>query len=165
MAYPAYTNNNQYYMQSLEDMRNRIDNQIRQYQQNQMQMQQPQVQPITQNFSIAPTQNNTSELEAKYANNIDEVKNTFVIKTGIFLNKDYSTLWLKDVSGNIRTFKIEEIIEVDERDKEIMALKQQIEDMKEMIANERNANNSNIDEQFESKSTTKLSNRKQSNAK
>lgn len=165
MAYPAYTNNNQYYMQSLEDMRNRIDSQIRQYQQNQMQMQQPQVQPITQNFQIAPTQNNTNELEAKYANNIDEVKNTFVIKTGIFLNKDYSTFWIKDVSGNIRTFKTEEIIEVDERDKEIMALKQQIEEMKGMIANERNANNSNIDEQFESKSTTKLSNRKQSNAK
>ena len=165
MAYPAYTNNNQYYMQSLEDMRNRIDNQIRQYQQNQMQMQQPQVQPITQNFQIAPTQNNTSELEAKYANNIDEVKNTFVIKTGIFLNKDYSSFWIKDVSGNIRTFKTEEIIEVDERDKEIMALKQQIEEMKGMIANERNADNSNINEQFESKSTTKLSNRKQSNAK
>ena len=62
MAYPAYTNNNQYYMQSLEDMRNRIDNQIRQYQQNQMQMQQPQVQPITQNFQIATTQNNTQAI-------------------------------------------------------------------------------------------------------
>ena len=166
MAYPVYTNNNQYYMQSLEDMRNRIDNQIRQYQQMQMQ-QQPITQPtnLTQNFQIAPTQNNTNELEAKYANNIDEVKNTFVIKTGIFLNKDYSSFWIKDVSGNIRTFKTEEIIEVDERDKEIMALKQQIEEMKGMIANECNANNSNIDEQFESKSTTKLSNRKQSNAK
>jgi len=165
MAYPAYTNNNQYYMQSLEDMRNRIDNQIRQYQQNQMQMQQQPIPQVTQNFQLAPTQNNANELEAKYANNIDEVKNTFVIKTGIFLNKDYSTLWLKDVSGNIRTFKTEEIIEVDERDKEIMALKQQIEEMKGMITNERNADNSNINEQFESKSTTKLSNRKQSNAK
>lgn len=163
MAYPAYTNNNQYYMQSLEDMRNRIDNQIRQYQQNQMQMQQP-IPQVTQNFQLAPTQNN-NDLEAKYANNIDEVKNTFVIKTGIFLNKDYSTFWIKDVSGNIRTFKTEEIIEVDERDKEIMALKQQLQDMKELIANERNADNSNINEQFESKSTTKLSNRKQSNAK
>ena len=96
MAYPTY--NNQYYLQNLEDMKNRIDNQIRQYQQNQMQMQQQPIPQVTQNFQLAPTQNNANELEAKYANDINEVKNTFVIKTGIFLNKDYSTLWLKDVS-------------------------------------------------------------------
>ena len=95
MNYPTYTNNGQYYMQSLEDMRNRIDNQIRQYQQNQMQMQQqPVQQPITQNFQLASTPTN-SELEAKYVNNIDDVKNTFVIKVGVFVNKDFSNLWIK----------------------------------------------------------------------
>jgi hypothetical protein len=164
MAYPAYTNSNQYYMQNLEDMRNRIDNQIRQYQQAQMQMQQPVTQPITQNFQLAPTQNN-NELESKYANNIDEVKNTFVIKTGIFLNKDYSTLWLKDVSGNIRTFKTEEIIEVDERDKEIMALKQQIQEMKGMIADATQYDNTNTVKSVENEKSTKLSNNKRTNAK
>ena len=79
-----------------------------------MQTQQP-LQPITQNFQITPTQNN-SELEGKYANNIDEVKNTFVLKTGIFTNKDFSIVWIKDVTGNIRTFKTEELIELDPKD-------------------------------------------------
>lgn len=164
MNYPAYTNSNQYYMQSLEDMRNRLDSQIRQYQQNQAQMQQP-IPQVTQNFQIAPTQNNTNELEAKYVNNIDEVKNTFVIKTGIFLNKDYSNLWIKDVSGNIRTFKTEEIIEVDERDKEIMALRKQIEEMKGMIANATQYDNTDIIESDESEKSKRVSNNKRTNAK
>ncbi len=161
MAYPAY--NNQYYLQSLEDMKNKIDNQIRQYQQNQMQMQQP-VPQVTQNFQLAPTQNN-NELEAKYANSIDDVKNTFVIKTGLFTNKDFNTLWIKDVNGNIRTFKTEEIIELDSKDKEILALKKEIEEMKGMIINERNVDNSIVDVEHENKSTTKLSNNKRTNAK
>lgn len=162
MNYPMY-GNNQFYLQELQSMKDRIDAQMRQLQQQNQTQQVPQ-QPITQNFQLAPTQNN-NELEGKYANNIDEVKNTFVIKTGLFINKDYSTLWIKDITGKIRTFEISEIVEIDEKDEEINKLKKEIEKMKGMISNERNDNNSNIDEQFESKSTTKLSNRKQSNAK
>ena len=130
MNYPAYTNNSQFYMQNLQDMRDRIDSQIRNYQQNQTQ--QPITQPITQNFQLAPNPTN-NELEAKYVDNIEAVKNTFVIKTGIFLNKDFSTLWIKDVTGNIRTFKTEEVIELDDKDKQIIELKKQIEEMKMMI--------------------------------
>lgn len=163
MAYPTYLNNNQYYMQSLEDMRNRIDNQIRQYQQNQMQIQQPAPQ-VTQNFQLAPAPTN-NELEAKYASNIDDVKNTFVIKTGIFIDKDFSNLWIKDVSGNVRTFKIEEIIEIDDKDKEIMALKEQIEEMRGMIANATKYDNSNIVEPDEDKKSQRVSNNKRTNAK
>lgn len=161
MNYPTYTNNGQYYMQSLEDMRNRIDNQIRQYQQSQMQ-QQP-VPQVTQNFQIAPTQNNTNELEAKYVNNIDEVKNTFVMKTGVFVDKDYSNLWIKDVSGKIRTFNTVEVVEMDEKDKEIFNLKKQIEEMKGMINYE--PSNANVDEQITTKKSTRVSNVSKSNAK
>jgi hypothetical protein len=103
MNYPTYANNSQFYMQNLQDMRDRIDSQIRNYQQNQTQ--QPVTQPITQNFQLAPNPTN-NELEAKYVDNIEAVKNTFVIKTGIFLNKDFSTLWVKDVTGKIRTFAL-----------------------------------------------------------
>ena len=53
----------------------RINNQIAELERMKSQLP-PVQQPITQNFQIAPTQNNTNELEAKYANNIDEVKNT-----------------------------------------------------------------------------------------
>ena len=165
MNYPMYPNNqynNQYYMQSLQDMRNNIDSQMRQLQ-TQQQTQQQSPTNLTQNFQLAPQNNN--ELECKYANNIDDVKNTFVMRTGIFVNKDFTSMWIKSTDGNVRIFKTEEVIEMDDRDKEIMSLKRQIQEMKEMIANESNVNNTIIDEPDESKSTTKLSNNKRINAK
>ena len=90
MAYPMY--NNQYYMQDLQNMKDKIESQMRQLQQ-QNQMQQPQMPTnLTQNFQLAPQTNNNSELESRYAENIDEVRNTFVMKTGIFAKKDYSII-------------------------------------------------------------------------
>ena len=170
MAYPYYPNN-QIYMQNMQDlqnMRDKIDRQMQQVQQmNQNQMQQqPTPTNLTQNFQLAPNPTN-NELESKYANNIDEVKNTFVMKTGVFLNKDFTTLWIKDVTGNIRTFRTKEVIDLDPKDKEILMLKKQIEEMKGMInyGNESDVNNSDFNEPDESKATTKLSSRSKSNAK
>lgn len=166
MAYPYYPNN-QIYMQNMQDlqnMREKIDNQMRQMQQlNQNQMQQQPV-PITQNFQLAPNPNN-NELESKYVNNIDEVKGIFVMKTGVFLDKELNTLWIKSTNGDIRTFELKEVIPQDPKDTEILMLKKQIEEMKEMIANESNVDNSNIDGADESKNATKLSNNKRTNAK
>lgn len=167
MNYPAYTTNNQYYMQNLQDMRDRIDKQMHQLQmqnQNQVQAQQPQA--ITQNFQLAPTQNtNSNELESRYAENVDQVKNTFVIKIGVFVNKDFSTLWVKDVNGNIRTFNTQEIIEIDEKDKEILELKKQIEEMKGMILNANESVDANVDDEVTKTKSTRVSNAKRSNAK
>ena len=81
----------QYYIQDLQGMKDRIENQIRQYQ-NQQQA------PITQNFQITPT---PGEIDGKYATNIDEVRNTFVTKTGLFVNRDFSTLWVKDIFNEV----------------------------------------------------------------
>ena len=162
MNYPTYANNSQFYMQNLQDMRDRIDNQIRNYQQNQAQ--QPVTQPITQNFQLAPNPTN-NELEAKYVDNIEAVKNTFVIKTGIFLNKDFSTLWVKDVTGKIRTFATEEIIEMDEKDKEIYQLRKQIEEMKGMIENDNKSDNSNANDETTKTKSSRVSSSKRSNAK
>lgn len=159
------TYNNQFYMQELQGMKDRIDSQMRQMQQQNMQQaQQPIQQPITQNFQIAPTQSN-NELEGRYANNIDEVKNTFVVKTGIFVSKDYSNLWVKDVSGNIRTFKVEEVIEMDEKDKEISNLKKQIAELKGMIINATKYDNTNVNEETTNSKPTRLQNDKRGNAK
>ena len=161
MAYGYYPNN-QYYMQDLQNMRDRIENQIRNIQQ-QNQMQQPT--NLTQNFQIAPNVNN-NEIESKYVNSIDEVKNTFVMKTGVFVNKDFSTLWVKEVNGNIRTFKTEEIIELDEKDREILDLQRQVNELKGMINNNANEyDNTNIIEPIESKKPQRVSNNKRSNAK
>lgn len=170
MAYPYYPNN-QYYMQNMQDLQNmkeRIDKQMQQMQQfNQNQVQQQPVPNVTQNFQLAPNPNNNSELESKYVNNIDEVKGIFVMKTGVFLNKELNTLWIKNTNGDIRTFKLEEIIELDERDKEILMLKKQIEEMKGMInyGNKSDVDNTDDDGTDESKKSARIPVRKQSNAK
>lgn len=162
MPYPYYQNN-QYYMQDLQAMKDRIDNQIRNFQQ-QNQMQQPVQQPITQNFQLASNPTN-SDLESKYADNVEEVKNTFVMKTGVFVNKDFSTMWIKDVTGNIRTFRTDEIIELDEKDKEIYMLKKQIEEMKGMIANANDTSHANVNESTTNKRPSRASNNSKTNTK
>jgi len=135
--YNPYNQNN---IQQMEQIRDQWDAKIQlaqQQQQNQMQQQQPISQgqvPITQNFQLAPQTNSTSELESKYAENIDEVKNTFVMKTAIFAKKDYSIIWVKDVSGNIKTFKTEEVIERDEKDIQIQSLQRELAEMKSLMA-------------------------------
>lgn len=132
--YNSYAQNN--YLNELQQMREKIDKQIQQAQQPQQQPQSviPTSQPITQNFQLAPQQNNNSELESRYAENIDEVKNTFVMKTAIFVSKDFSTMYVKDVSGNIRTFKTEEVFEIDEKDIQIQNLQRELEEMKSLMA-------------------------------
>lgn len=160
--YQSFPNNNQYYMQSLQDMRDRLDNQIRNYQQ--AQAQQPIAQPITQNFQLAPNTNN-NDLEGKFADNIDTVKNTFVVKTGVFLTKDYSTMWIKGVDGNIRTFKTDEVIELDAKDREILDLQKQVNELKGMIENESKYNNSVVDESVTKQDAKRTSTSKRINAK
>ena len=150
------------YEQSLKNIINQANGQLQQLQnQPQMPMQQPQ---IHQNFQLAPNLN-TSELESKYANSIEEVKNTFVIKTGVFLNKELNTLWIKNTNGDIRTFELNEIIRTDPKDEEINNLRQELQRMKEMIANESNVNNSDYDGANEGKKSARIPVRKQSNAK
>lgn len=165
MAYNYYPNN-QYYMQDLQNMRDKIDRQMQQVQQmNQNQMQQ---QPIptnlTQTFQLAPQINNNSELQCQYADSFDEVKNTFVIKTGIFTKKDFSTIWVKNINGNIRTFKTEEVVELDEKDREILDLQRQLNELRGEIENAKSVN-TDITEQFESKKSTRTSSNSKSNAK
>ena len=141
MAYPYYPNN-QYYMQNMQDLQNmkeRIDKQMQQMQQfnqNQVQNQQPIPQPqpqIHQSFQLAP-QNSFSEIQAKYVSDINDVKNTFVMSLGMFLNKEMTTLWLKNINGEIRTFSLNEIIEQDPKDIEINNLKQELENMKLLVS-------------------------------
>jgi len=170
MAYPYYPNNQLYMqnMQDLQNMREKIDRQMQQMQQfNQNQMQQqPQIPQVNQTFQLAPNPTN-NELESKYANNIDEVRNTFVMKTGVFVNKDFTSMWVKTTDGNIKIYELNEVIQQDPKDVEINNLKKELQRMKEMInyGNESDVDNSNINEPNESKTTTKLSNNKRTNAK
>ena len=168
MAYPYYPNNQLYMqnMQDLQNMREKIDRQMQQMQQlNQNQMQQqPQIPQVNQTFQLAPNPTN-NELESKYANNIDEVRNTFVMKTGVFVNKDFTSMWVKTTDGNIKTYELNEVIQQDPKDIEINNLKKELQRMKEMISNESNGNNTDNDGADESKKSARIPVRKQSNAK
>lgn len=127
MNYYGNPYNSQMYMQDLASMRDRIDQQMRQMQQQPTI--QPQAQaPITQNFQLAPQNNGNTDIESKIVKDVEDVKNTFVLKLGAFITADYSTLFIKDSSGNIREFKTQEVIEMDERDKQIADLQKQKED-------------------------------------
>ena len=170
MAYPYYANS-QYYMQNMQDLQNmkeRIDKQMQQMQQlNQNQMQQqPQIPQVNQTFQLAPNPTN-NELESKYANNIDEVKNTFVMKTGVFLNKDFTSMWVKTTDGNIKTYELNEVIQQDPKDIEINNLKLELQKMREMINydNKSDVDNTDYDGADESKKSARIPVRKQSNAK
>ena len=132
-----YMANNPYsypVMQELQSMKDRIDRTMQNYQQNQFMnpnQQQPQIQ---QTFQLSNPQANASDFEGKYADNIEEAKNTLVYKNTFFVNKDMSTLWYKAVNGTIKTYTLIEVIQKDDKDKEIDDLKKQIEDMKFMLA-------------------------------
>lgn len=160
-----YNPYNNFYMQDLQSMRDRIDNQMRQIQQNQYQMQSP-IPQVTQNFQLAPNPTN-NELESKYADTIEEVRNTFVVKTGLFVNKDFSKLWIKDVTGKIKTFNLEEVVELDEKDKKILdqsntilILQKQLEELKGEISNDDTGDSTELSKTITNKKSSRVSNSK-----
>lgn len=129
--FPYNSYNYNPYIQEYQAMRDRIDSNIRQMQQQQQMIPQ-QPANVTQNFQITPMQQQNG-LEAKYVNNIEEVKNIFVMNTGIFINKDMNTLWVKNISGDIKSYSLQEIIEIDPKDAEIANLKNELANMRVML--------------------------------
>ena len=131
--------NNQMYMNDLQGLRDRIDRQMQMANQ-----QQPQQTPITQNFQLAPNQNQNG---IKYVNNIDDVKKELVFTDTLFVNKEYTQLWVKNASGEVKTYELKEIIEKDPKDLKIAELEAKIdmlikEKENEQYVNE-NANGTN----------------------
>ena len=111
----------------------------------------PSVQPITQNFQLAP------QNALRYANNIDEVQKEYVTGDTPFFSKDLSVLWIKSQNG-IKTFEIKEIVQKDEKDLQIEFLQTQIDELKKGQIYE---HNDNINESIKNeKSRTSKSNTK-----
>lgn len=149
------------YQQDLLSLRDRIDKQLQQMNKPP----QPQPVPITQNFQIAPnhTQN---QFGIRYANSIDDVKKEIVFTDSLFLNNDLTTMWLKNVMGEVRTFELKEVVEMDEKDRQIADLMSKIEELqKEIKENEQsnviNADASESDEDNKPKRISSKSSRKQ----
>lgn len=127
--YP-YVNN--MYLQDLQNMRDRIDRQMMQIQ---PQVQNQQTPAISQTFQLNNPQNNLNDFDSKCVSSVDEVKNTLTIKNTLFVNKEMSTLWLKDATGKIKSYTLTEIVELDEKDKMILNLQKQIEELKGVVLN------------------------------
>lgn len=151
-------NPNQFYMQDLQNMRDRIDRQLAQMQQP-MQMQSQQPTPITQNFQLAPNNSNKSDLDGFFVRNVDDVKNKLVFNDSIFVDNDFKMLWKKDVAGNIKAFTLQEVVELDEKDKQILSLQKQIEEMRELITNGKSNNADDVKPITDEKSTNVPSNK------
>ena len=117
--YPNY--NNPYYM---PEPRDRMERQ---------QLSPAQTTPgnITQNFQLTSTPTYGSAF--KYANTIDDVKHELVFGDTLFMNRDFTTMWLKNPSGDIRTFDVKEVVILDERDIEIQTLKNELAELKKVI--------------------------------
>lgn len=143
---PAY--NSQFYMQDLQNMKDRIDNQMRQLQQqNQITSQQLQQPQIQQTFQLSNPNSNLSDFDGKYVENAEEVKNTLTLKNTLFMTKDLNNLWIKDASGNIRAFSLSEIVQRDEKDIEIDNLKKELSEMKAFVLSQNKQNNSSANVQ------------------
>lgn len=123
--------NQQMYMNDLQQMRDRIDKQMQLANQNQ-----PQNAPITQNFQLAPSQNNNG---IRYVNSIEDVKKELVFTDTLFVNKEYTTLWFKNASGEVKTYSLNEIIELDEKDRKIAELEAKIDLLVKEKENEQHA--------------------------
>lgn len=157
---PYYNQNN--YINDLQNMRDRIDKQIQQFQQQNIQ--QPTPTNLTQNFQLAPNNNSNG---IKYANSIEDVKKELVFSDTLFVNKEFNNLWLKNVSGDIKTYKLEPVIELDDKDLKINELLLKIENLeKEMKNYESNVNdNTNVNASTSKQKSSDVSNYKSSNAK
>jgi len=102
---------------------------------------------INQNFNIvAPSNNN--DFDAKFVNSFDEVKKLDVNKNTIFMNTNEPIFYMKMTDGEIKSYKFEEIVILDERDKKIMELEQKLE----ILMREGVNNGKSIDEFDEPKS-------------
>lgn len=156
--YPGY--NNQYYVQDLQNMRDRIDKQLQQIQSyNQPQ----QIPNINQTFQLAPSQNNNG---VKYAESIDDVKKELVFCDTLFVNKEYKKMWLKNARGETKEYELIQIVEQDPSALKIEeltanndALKKEINELKKVIENAK-SNNELVNDTTKKSKSTSISNDK-----
>lgn len=103
---------------------------------------------INQTFQLAPTNNGI-----KFVTGVEDVQKELTIYETPFITRDYSTLWIKNAKGEIRTFKLEEVIPRDEKDIMIENLQMQINSLsnqiKEMSKHEQQYDKSSDESRYE----------------
>lgn len=155
-GYPNMVNYNPNLMQ--QNINEKIDNEIAKLQQ--MKNHNTNQPAINQTFQLAPNSNGI-----KFVNDIEEVQKEFVINETPFINKDYSTLWLKNAKGEIRIFELNEVIPKDDKDilieklqSQINNLSNQIKEMNYVKSNDENGNEYESEPIIEPIKSTKSSN-------
>lgn len=150
-------NNYDEYLKYLEKEKERIEKSKEQYI-NRFQQQQP---TLNQTIQVTPTPSQSIAL--KHVKGIEDVNSELVMFETPFVLDDYSTLFIKNTKGEVRTFVMEEIIPKDEKDKIIEQLRLENEELKGMISNEStNAtdgqqSNATIDKPTKAKTTSNVS--------
>ena len=141
----------------------RINAQIAELEKLKTQIQAPQqpIQPITQNFQIAPTNREV----IRYANSIDEVQRDLVIGDTPYFSKDMSVVWIKNTKGEIKYYELTEVIQKDEKDLQIDFLKAQLEELKKGLKESARTNNTDVDEPIKSEKSSNVSNGRTSKSK
>jgi len=114
---------------------NRIDEQIAQLQSMKEQIKNSQPTPqnqqpsINQTFQLAPNGNGG----IRYVNSIDDVNKETVFMDTPFFSKDLSVMWLKNSTGDIKAYELNEIVQKDEKDLQIEFLIAQQEEKNNRI--------------------------------
>lgn len=67
----------------------------------------------------------------RYAESIDDVNKELVFLDTLFVNKDFTNLWMKNPQGKVKTYLLEEFIPKDEKDIKIEMLENEIKKLKE----------------------------------
>jgi len=93
----------------------------------------------------------------KYANSIEDVKKEFVYGDTPYFSTDLSVLWIKKLSGDIKSYELKEIVQKDEKDLIIDSLQLQINNLKEELENAK-SNSINDDESIKSEESSSISN-------
>lgn len=127
---------------SQQNMFDQIDSQIAQLNQMKEQMKnnvnQNQQQPsINQTFQLAP--NNHGGI--RYVNSIEDVGKETVFVDTPFFSKDLSVMWIKNSSGDIKAYELNEIVKRDEKDLQIDLLNAKINELEGMIKHEQSNTN------------------------
>lgn len=112
----------------------RINNQMNELEKMKQQIQQSMSQPtnLTQNFQIAPTNREVM----RYANSLNEVERDMVTGDTPYFSKDMSVVWVKNTKGEIKTYELNEIVPLDEKDIKIKYLQDQIDQLKKARLND-----------------------------
>lgn len=126
MMYNPYYNNSQV---SIE----RIDGQIRELENMRNQVQQRQQPAINQTFQLSPG----TMGGIRFADSKEDVDKELVFSDSVFLNKDFTNMWIKNTKGEVKSYKMIEIVQKDEKDLIIDELRARIDKLERGERDER----------------------------